>query len=135
MYFCTHTHILSTQGSDLDLTNQVNDHIHEINNAILSASKEAGIVSHKLYKPKAYWAPNLSYHRDRKRFWWSIWVSAGRPGSGVLHDCYKNVKKVFRRESRRAVQKHVDRGHFKLNSLHNQRKMSSCWNKIGRAHV
>lgn len=53
----------------------------KLNAAMESAAEEAGHRPRK-FKPKAYWCPELSLLRDRKRFWWKIWNEAGRPRSG-----------------------------------------------------
>ena len=89
-----------------------------INDTIHNAAKEAGIVPTKNYKPKPHWCPNLAYFRDKKRFWWTVWVSAGKPYAGVIYDCHKLAKKAFRHESRQSVQRYSDRNTFKLNDMY-----------------
>ena len=69
----------------------IDHHIRLINDAMHDAAHMAGCLSIKVYKPKAYWYPELSQLRDRKRFWWTIWVANGRP----------RVKKLFRKTSRK----------------------------------
>ena len=95
------------QGTTIS-ESKTEEYINQVNDAILSAAGDAGVSSTRVNKPKSYWCPQLSFYRDRKRFWWSLWVNADRPNSGVLYDCYKHAKKVFRRESRRCIRIHVE---------------------------
>ena len=54
--------------------------------SIHDAAHMAGWPAKKVFKPKAYWCPELSQLRVRKRFWWAIW---------------KEVKKIFRKTSKK----------------------------------
>ena len=47
-------------------------------------------------KPKSYWCAELSMLRDKKRFWWHLWVCNDRPMTGSVYKIYKSVKKLFR---------------------------------------
>ena len=63
-----------------------------------AASKEAVCVCvpKKVFRPEAWWCPALSLLRDRKRFWWAPWQSAGKPRSCELYNCYKCITKLHR---------------------------------------
>ena len=61
-----------------------------------------------------YWCPELSKLRDRKRFWWNLWVDNGRPPEGSVFSVYKDVKKAFRRRSRYHVANQSRNEHYKL---------------------
>ena len=115
-----------------DVIGAVNERLSGIVNAIHSASKEAGCVPNKVFKPKPYWCPELSKIRDKKRFWWSLWVDAGRPRQGPVFEVYKNVKKLFRRLSRRFMDNNVLRDLDILNTLYNKKNMKGFWNKLKR---
>jgi hypothetical protein len=104
--------------------------MEKINSAMHEACKEAGCVPNRVFKPKPFWCPELSRLRDRKRFWWNMWVQNGRPRSGVVFDCWKGVKKLFRQASRRNVHRLLDLKYEKLNNLYNNRKMGAFWNFI-----
>jgi hypothetical protein len=118
--------------SNDEVTGAVNDRLHSIVNAIHDASKEAGCVPRKVFKPKPYWCPELSKIRDKKKFWWSLWVEAGRPRQGPVFEVYKNVKKLFRRLSRRYMDNNVMRDLNILNHLFEKNNMKGFWNKLKR---
>ena len=65
--------------------------------------ENAGCIQNRRYKSKPFWCPELSAARDKKRFWWQLWVQNGRPRSGEVFKCYKGVKKLFRGLCRRSV--------------------------------
>ncbi len=52
----------------------------------------SGCVSAKVSKP---WCPKLSEIRDKKWFWWRIWVDIGRPRQGAVYVAYKRVKTLL----------------------------------------
>ena len=97
------------------------------------AARMAGCLPKKVYKPKAYWCPELSQLRDRKRFWWAIWVANGRPRHGVVFECYKGVKKLFRKTSRKKIQNVIENRFEAINHCFSSRNINSFWNKI-KAH-
>ena len=99
---------------------------------IHSSAKEAGIVPSREYHPKRFWCPELSLIRDRKRFWWSLWVSCGRPRHGHVFDCWKSAKRLFRCASRRFAQDVADKGIRELNSLFHSGNTTKFWKKISR---
>ena len=94
---------------------------------------EAGWHSKQHVKPKRYWCPELSKLRDRKRFWWHLWVDDGRPGEGSVFSVYKDVKKAFRRRSRYHVAINQSRnGDCKLYEMIKARYMTGFLNVIKR---
>ena len=115
-----------------DVAGTVNDRLSAIVSAIHDASKEAGCVPEKVFRPKPYWCPELSKIRDKKRFWWSLWVDAGRPRQGPVFEVYKNVKKLFRRLSRNFRNNDVLRDLNILNHLYDKKNMKCFWNKLKR---
>lgn len=109
-----------------------------INKAIHDSTIESGCVPKVRFRPKPYWNPDLSYLRDRKRFWWRIWVDNNRPRVGVIYDIYKSVKKEFRRLSRSSFNSVQKLRYGKLDRLLGAKKMPSFWNelkKYRRSHV
>jgi len=107
----------------------------EIVNALHESVAEAnsGNEPKRCFKPKAYWCPELSQIRDKKRFWYKLWVSNGRPRSGVVFQCYKGVKKLFRRVSRDCANNLI-RGRFsKFNSLYYSKNLNAFWQHVKRS--
>ena len=95
-----------------------------------SAARSSGGQPKLMFKPKPYWCPELSRLRDRKRFWWHIWDANGRPRQGIVYDCYKGTKKMFRKICRQKMQCVVSNEFQNINSLFTARKMTAFWNKI-----
>ena len=115
-----------------DLQTRVDSFVDELNGAIHTSAKEAGcVVSHK-FTPKPYWCPELSVLNDRKRFWWRLWVQNGRPRSGWVFQCWKGVKKLFRKTSR-WYSNNVSKAELSRLLWHfKQKNMNSFWNIIKR---
>ena len=115
-----------SDGDDLD------QHIQNINDAMHDAARPSGPQHIKSFKPKPYWCPELSRLRDRKRMWWHIWDANGRPRHGLVYECYKGVKKMFRKVSRRQVQSVIDNDFQSINACFRERKITAFWNKLKR---
>ena len=113
---------------DRTIQSQIDSYIEDINKVIHSAALESGCSAQSKYKPKPYWCPKLSNLRDRKRCWWRMWVDNGRPRTGCVYDCYKGVKKMFRRVFRQSVDNVMHEHYYKLQNLYTQRNMRSFWN-------
>ena len=111
------------------LLESIEDQMDQISDAMHKAAKQ-GNCSRSPFKPKAYWCPELSRLRDRKRFWWFLWTQNDRPRQGILYECYKGVKKLFRQTSRKAVDNTLNNNHTKLNSFYEIRNMRGFWNSI-----
>ena len=104
--------------------------LRKLNYLLRDAATRAAGPGKKLFKPKPYWCPELSCLRDKKRFWWHLWDSNGRPRHGAVYQCYKDVKKIFRKVSRGKMQNIIDNGFNYINADYEKRKMSSFWNRI-----
>ena len=82
---------------------RIDSYMQAINKAIHSATKEAGCTPEVRFNPKPYWCPELSRLREKKRFWWDLWMQNDQPRTGEVYRCYKAVKKLFRQVCRRNV--------------------------------
>ena len=91
---------------------------------------EAGCIPKKHYRPKEYWCPELSALRDKKKFWWRLWVENNKPRHGPISDVLKSLKKKFRKVSRKCIMDQKKNKFYKLNSLFADRKLPQFWNKI-----
>ena len=111
------------------LLESIEDQMDQIYDAMHKAAKQ-GNCSRSPFKPKAYWCPERSRLCDRKRFWWFLWTQNDRPRQGILYECYKGVKKLFRQTSRKAVDNTLNNNHAKLNSFYKIRNMRGFWNSI-----
>ena len=83
----------------------IDAYIEKLNRAMRDSAIAAGCYSKQHIKPKRHWCPELSTLRDRKRFWWNVWVNNGSPREWSVCSVYKDVKKAFRRISRYHVAK------------------------------
>ena len=81
----------------------IDDYLECPSQAIFDAVRDSQVIPSRRYKPKKYWCPELFRARDTKRFWWRLWNDNGRPTQGEVYTCYKNVRKVFRKLSRRSI--------------------------------
>ena len=124
---------LQAKLNDLPLydgNNTIDHHVQQLNEAMRDAAQSAGCVPRRVFKPKPYWCPELSQLRDRKWFWWKIWVENGRPLHGAVFDCYKGIKKLFRKLCRRKITNIDDNEFHNIYAYFKARKMSSFWNRI-----
>ena len=76
-----------TFGEDRDrasVERDVNSAINFICTAIHDAANNSGVLPKRSFTPKPYWCPELNALRDRKRFWWSLWVANDRKSGGYF---------------------------------------------------
>ena len=114
------------------LQHWVDERLSCINDAIHSSAVEAGCVPKRPHSPKPYWCPELSKLRDKKRMWWSIWVSGGRPRHGTVYDIFKSVKKQFRKLCRRNGKSVISKDLSAVNRHFSSKNMKAFWNKLNR---
>jgi hypothetical protein len=99
---------------------------------MIQASIESGCAQTFKSKSKPYWCPDLNKISKQKQFWWKLWCSNNRPRSGVVYDCYKGVKKLFRKTQRHFAQNLVNARLCKINVAFQQQNMKKFWNEIKR---
>lgn len=117
---------------DDNIAEWIDNRLATVNSIIHESAAEAGCIPKRMSRPKPYWCPELSELRDKKRYWWSIWVSAGRPRNGTIFEIWKGLKKQFRRQARHNVQNMISRDLNIINNLYNKRQMKAFWNKLKR---
>ena len=120
----------STFSDRHDAQHEIDTFLDKINSAFHESTKEAGCVNNNRVKPKPYWCPQLSFLRDRKRFWWSLWVANDRHRSGQVFQCWKGVKKLFGKVSRQCADNILNVNMSQYNTLFQQRKLNAFWNCI-----
>jgi exonuclease III len=113
----------------------IDTYLDQINQAILVAAMEAGVSRKQHFKTKSYWCPELNRVHAQKRFWWSLWVQNNRPRSGHIYDCWKNVKRIFRKLSRKFAQNVINLKYSKMNNFYNQSRMKCFWNSVKRSRT
>ena len=75
---------------------------------------------------------------DRVRLFHSIWKSLGQPPSGQAYDCYKAVRKNYRRTCGHSVNSCIRKSRDVLHHLHAAKRHHEFWNliqKSKREHV
>ena len=113
-----------------DRKSKLDTFVSHINSAVHDSARQAGCSPKHALKPKRYWCPELTQLKNKKKFWWHIWTECGRPKDNVVHECYKSVKKLFRKVSRQCMRNELDICFNKVNSYFNERKMTYFWNGI-----
>ena len=108
----------------------LNKRLLDINNILIDSASESGCVPNKSLKPKAYWCPELSALRDKKRFWWSIWAACDKPRTGIIFDILKDLKKKFRYLCRRKISTLSSKPLNMLNFHFKNKDMCAFWNKL-----
>ena len=78
-------HLESIIPNSNDALSIVNDRISAVNECILQvADGLCHNASFKQYKAKPFWCPELATLRNKKKFWWNLWVTNGRPRYGQI---------------------------------------------------
>ena len=129
-YLCKMTPIANTTQSRDKIVDLLDLRLEEVTQAIHSAARESGCIPVKNLKPKPFWCPSLSILRDKKRFWWRIWVASDRPRTGIIFSIYKDLKKRFRKVCRQNVNNCVLKEVDTLNHLYKKHNMKGFWNKL-----
>ena len=112
-----------------DIKTIINARFKTVNNILKNAASEAGCIPNKTLKQKAYWCPELSALRDKKRMWWTIWVGCNRPRTGTIFNILKDLKKKFRlcrNNVNTLSRKPIDT----LNTYFKNKNMCAFWNKL-----
>ena len=88
-------------GGGLGAKTNTRSLLEKLNATMRDAAQCASCVPRRVFKPKPYWCSELSQFRDRKRFWWTLWVANDRPRHGAVYECHKGIKKLFRKMCRK----------------------------------
>ena len=121
--------ISSVHPNSTDATDMINNRISAINSCLIEAAADlCHSPSNKQYKPKCFWGPELASLRDKKKFWWNIWVANGRPREGHIFEIWKSTKKAYRKFYRRRCGTSVNLRFNKINALFSRGR--SIWNLI-----
>jgi hypothetical protein len=118
------------EPGSVNIQTSVDSFVSNITQAIHNAAQEAGCTQERKNPPKSFWCPRLAQLRDKKRFWWRLWGDNGRPRSGTIYECYKNVKKLFRKTFRQSIDNSTTRHYTKLQQLYTSKSMRAFWNEI-----
>ena len=121
--------LFPTSGTQ-NLKEIFNKRFETINDILRNTASEAGCIPHKTLQPKAYWCPELSALRDKKRIWWSIWVGCNRPRTGTIFNILKDLKRKFRHLCRNNVNTISRKPINMLNSHFKNKDMCAFWNKL-----
>jgi hypothetical protein len=117
-------------GSQSAAQSAIDQYICDINNVIHASTLEAGCVPTNRFKPKPYWCPQLSELRNKKRFWWNLWVANDRPRVGAVFECYKGVKRMFRSCSRKCMSNVLNNKFSAYNNLFQRKKFGLFWKNV-----
>ena len=115
-----------------DKQTKIDKYVDLINNAMHDAAKDAGCVPKHVYSPKSYWCPELGNLRNRKTFWWNIWTQNGRPRQGAVWECWKGIKKMFRRTQRICINNQRQTKYNKLNAFYRSKNFNAFWKALNK---
>ena len=115
--------ILHMEDNITNVQHDIDTYVETLNKAIHEAAQEAGCIPKKHYRPKDYWCPELSALRDKKKFWWRLWVENNKPRNGPIFDILKYLKKKFRKLSRQCILDQKKNKYHNLNSLFSDKKL------------
>ena len=123
--------LICTNGLCADeLKYELDQRLEQINSILITATKESGCIPSKVLRPKTYWCPELSYLRDKKRMWWTIWVSCERPRTGIIFNILKDLKKKFRKISRLNINNIAMKETNMINTQFRNKNLNYLWNKL-----
>ena len=120
--------------SDISLNDpsqqDVDNYVLGLKNAMHTAASVVYKTPSKMFRPKRYWCPELTHLRNKKRIWWNIWHNSGRPRSGIVFQCYKGAKRLFRKVCRLKANSIIDTSYHELNNLFKDGRLTAFWRKI-----
>ena len=116
--------------NDSNIKGIIDQRLEQINDILTTATKQSGCIPQKVLKAKTYWCPELSQLRDKKRIWWSIWISLDRPREGLIFNILKDIKKKFRKLSRSNINTLAMKDTNLINAQFKERNMKIIWNKL-----
>ena len=115
-----------------DIKRKIDHYLSQINVTMHDAARESGCSPINTFKPKINWCPELSNLSKKKKLWWDIWTQNGRPRAGIVYECYKGTKKMFRRLSRQCMRDEINIQYNRLNSYFHEMKINRIWKGIKR---
>ena len=116
--------------NDSNIKGIIDQRLEHINDILTTATKQSGCIPQKVLKAKTYWCPELSQLRDKKRIWWSIWISLDRPREGLIFNILKDIKKKFRKLSRSNINTLAMKDTNLINAQFKEINMKIIWNKL-----
>ena len=85
---------------------------------------------HGKRRKRHWWNMDCTIARDKLKLWFFIWNSCKRPREGVVHECYKSAKYLFRKNCRQAVKSNNQINFKKCSELFKSKRMHQMWNMI-----
>jgi len=134
-----HVQDISSVNSLEEATTAVNRLSAALNEAMHSAAAAAaGATTQHDDNPRRkrhWWTQDCRAARDRSRLFFHMWKSLGRPQEGVVLECYKHSRKVYRRVCRAAMNCRTRRQHLVLEQLYHSRRPGQFWNSIRKMRI
>ena len=100
-----------------------------------SVSASVSECDQKKNKVNKWWNYNCTQARNRYRIFYHIWNSCGRPGSGLVYNCYRSARKLYRKTCRIAVNYKQIRHSELLRNLPRRKNQGVCGIQLGRLGV
>ena len=123
---------LSHARTSISEESDVNELDACITDCIHAAAMESGCAK-RWRPPKFWWNPTVTYARDKARFWFKLWKDCGRQVNSVVHVCYGEARRAYRRARKLAAHATVDREARLLHSLRSHRNINAFWRRVNSA--
>ena len=104
-----------------------------INHATREVNPIQDSKKNKFQKALSWWSRSTATAKNRKSFWYKIWLDCEKPRSGHTYECYKLAKAAYRRAHRLAFNKHVNSTFSTLNYLHKVNNSREFWKVVNKA--
>ena len=81
-------------------------------------------------QPKFWWTPTVSDARDKARFWFKLWTDSGRQVNSVVHACYCEARRAYRRARKHAARARIDEEARFLHTLRRDQNINAFWRRV-----
>ena len=110
--------------------NTIDNYIDSFCSAVHTAARSVTQCRPHHPDPKPYWCNELNKLRDRKKFWWKLWLDNGKPKQGQIFVCHKYIKKVFRKSCRKYASSCNSNNLQKLTTYLKSKNSTAFWKQF-----
>ncbi len=83
-----------------------------------------------VHKKVPWWNYDCTVARDRMRFWRNLWWMCDKVRHGVVYNCYKNTKKLYRQIRRQAISNMHQSRYDLITNLFSCKTSKQFWNRV-----
>jgi exonuclease III len=115
------------------LCTQLSDAMHNATKCVMEEQQSPTMPDGR--RKRRWWNGNCRFARDRHRFWFFLWKSAGRPRAGHLYESHKLAKKQYRKACRMAAYQGMSALYRRLIALFECPNSKKFWNLISASRI